>query len=106
MRAMKTFPAIIAAIVLLAGCAAPGAVVTSERLDRVRHGMTRDETLRLLGAPDETMRFAGTRTEAWDYRFMDPWGYFASFSVTFGPDGRVVSMLSNRLNDGGDHGSN
>jgi outer membrane protein assembly factor BamE (lipoprotein component of BamABCDE complex) len=105
MTAMKTLFAMVAACGLLAGCAT-GPVLTSERLDRMQPGMSQDETLRLLGPPDEKMRFSGARTEAWDYRFMDPWGYFASFSVTFGADGRVVSLLSTRLNDGGDHGSN
>ena len=103
---MKRTALAILAATLLAGCATSGPVITTERLDRVQPGMTMDETRRLLGAPDERMRFALTRTEAWDYRYQDPWGYLASFSVTFGPDGRAVSMLTNRLNDGGDHGSN
>lgn len=100
---MRTF-ALLALVATLAGCA--GYAPVGEQFDAMRAGMTRDETLRLLGAPAERMRFPATRTEAWDYHYMDPWGYIAMYSVTFGPDGRVESLLSTRLNDGGDHGSN
>lgn len=105
MKTMKAI-AILALAAALAGCAAPGSVLTGERLEAMRQGMTRDETLRLLGSPDERMRFPATRTEAWDYHYTDPWGYIALYSVTFGPDGRIVSLLTTRLNDGGDHGTN
>lgn len=94
----------------LAGCAATGGplehrpALNDDRLGLVRYGMTRDDTLRLIGVPDERMRFPLSGTEAWDYRYQDSWGYFASFSVTFGPEGGVVGRISQRLNDGGDHG--
>jgi outer membrane protein assembly factor BamE (lipoprotein component of BamABCDE complex) len=71
---------------------------------RIQPGMTQDEVLRLLGRPDQTMRFPLSHTVAWDYRYYDTWGYMADFSVTFGPDGRAVSKISARINDGGDHG--
>lgn len=100
---MRPTLALLVAAALLAGCATPGSALTGGQLERLSQGMTREDTLRLLGAPDATMRFAPTRTEAWDYRYQDPWGYLADFSVTFGPDGRVVSMMSQRINDGGDH---
>ena len=86
---------------VLAGCAA-----TAPRdFDAVTAGMSRDDTLRILGKPDEAMRFPLTGTESWDWFYQDPWGYLASLSVTFGPDGRVGGKLTRRLNDGGDHGS-
>ena len=72
---------------------------------RVELGMTRDATQRLLGRPDETMRFPGTRSESWDYFYQDGFGYYSAYSVTFGPAGTVVAKLTRRLNDGGDHGS-
>ena len=50
------------------------------------------------------MRFPLSGNEAWDYLYVDTWGILASYSVTFGSDGRVVSKVSRRLNDGGDHG--
>ena len=70
---------------------------------QVARGMPESEVASLLGRPDETMSFPRSNTVAWDYRYYDTWGYLAVYSVTFGPDGRVVSTLSNRLNSGGDH---
>ena len=98
------------AALLLAGCAAGGvsaqrhAALTDDRVWQVRDDMTRDETVRLIGRPDDTMRFPLSRTEAWDYLYQDTWGYLATFSVTFDGQGRVVGRISRRLNDGGDHG--
>jgi outer membrane protein assembly factor BamE (lipoprotein component of BamABCDE complex) len=76
-----------------------------EQFAQVQIGMTRDDTLRLLGKPYETMRFPMSGNEAWDYLYQDSWGYMASYGVTFGPDGHVASKISRRLNDGGNHGS-
>jgi outer membrane protein assembly factor BamE (lipoprotein component of BamABCDE complex) len=95
-------------VALLAGCAGGairlGEVHTADQLARIHAGMTRDEVLGIAGPPDSTMPFSASRTESWDYRYYDPWGYLALFSVTFGSDGRAVSTISARLNDGGDHG--
>ena len=55
--------------------------------------------------PDEVMPFPLSRTESWDYFYMDTWGFYSAYSVTFGADGRVFSKMARRLNDGGDHGS-
>ena len=94
----------------LASCAgsalvAPTPPPTVEQFALVQLGMTRDDTLRILGKPYETMRFPLSGNEAWDYLYQDPWGYTASYGVTFGPDGHVASKISRRLTDGGDHGS-
>jgi len=93
----------------LASCAgsalvAPDPLPTAEQLALVQPGMTKDDTLRILGKPYQAMRFALSGDEAWDYLYHDPWGYSASYGVTFGPDGRVASKISVRF-DGGDHGS-
>jgi outer membrane protein assembly factor BamE (lipoprotein component of BamABCDE complex) len=100
----------LAVAIALASCANSALVarnppLTAEQLAQVQVGMTRDDTLRLLGKPYETMRFPMSGNEAWDYPYQDPWGYMASYGVTFGPDGHVVSKISRRLSDGGDHGS-
>ena len=96
----------MAALSLLAACAVPGtgaAVRTDATFAHVASGMPQPEVAQMLGPPDETMRFPLSNSEAWDYRYYDTWGYMAIFSVTFGPDGRVVSTISNRINSGGDH---
>lgn len=107
---MRPTQSLLLFALVMAGCAISGGqsaqrpALDDERLGRVGLGMTRDDALRLIGAPDERMKFPLSGTEAWDYRYQDAWGYFAVFSVTFAPDGRVVGRISQRLNDGGDHG--
>ena len=88
----------------LAGCAAlpPDPPRSDEIFNGIRLGMTEREVERLLGRPDQTMRFS-PQAIAWDYRYMDTWGYFAVFSVTFDAQGVAVGRLSWRTNDGGDH---
>jgi outer membrane protein assembly factor BamE (lipoprotein component of BamABCDE complex) len=72
-------------------------VLNDDTFFQIRAGMTRDEVLRMIGPPGETMSFARSRTVAWDYRFVDTWGYRAIFSVTFDENGVVVSKFSRRL---------
>ena len=91
---------------LLAGCATLGDGRTPGEADfaRVHLGMTRDETLRTLGKPMESMKFPRSATEAWDYQYQDTWGFIARFAVIFGAEGTVVGTTTWRVNDGGDHG--
>ena len=114
---MKTLPtagALLPAcfLALLTACATgplaslSGPTRSDALFTQVARGMPEQDVAQLLGRPDETMRFPLSQSEAWDYRYYDTWGYLAIFSVTFGPDGRVVSTISNRVNSGGDHGSN
>ena len=60
-------------------------------------GMTRDEILRLIGPPGDTMTFSRSGQTAWDYRFVDVWGYVAIFSVSFDGRGIVVSKFTRRV---------
>jgi hypothetical protein len=101
---MKTL--IVTFVLFLAGCASlgDGRTPTESQLASVQVGMTRAETLALLGKPFETMRFPRTGTESLDYRYFDPWGYLTLYSVILGPQDTVVGKTSRRLNDGGDHG--
>ena len=92
----------LSAALLLPGCAAVMASNEPIRVtlvDRIQPGMTQDQVRAILGPPDETMPFRSGNL-AWDYRYTDTWGFLASFGVTFAPDGRVVSTISRRLNDG------
>jgi hypothetical protein len=63
----------------------------------IRPGLTKDDVLRLIGPPGETMAFPLSATTAWDYRYTDTWGYLSIFSVTFDRNGVVVSKISQRL---------
>jgi outer membrane protein assembly factor BamE (lipoprotein component of BamABCDE complex) len=97
---------------LLAAAAflAPGCTTTStstaqmsdKQFAAVKEGMTTDEVRSTLGAPKRTMAFPKSDKVAWDYEGTDTWGYMVEYSVTFSPDGRVVSKLARRLNDGGE----
>ena len=43
------------------------------------------------------MRFGLSNTYAWDWRYVDTWGYTAIFSVTFDAQDRVVSKITQRI---------
>jgi hypothetical protein len=63
----------------------------------IRPGLTERDILEMIGPPGEKMTFARSGTHAWDYRYIDSWGYPSVFSVTFDAGGRVVSKISRRL---------
>ena len=59
--------------------------------------MTEQDILRMIGPPGKTMPFPLSNTHAWDYRYVDTWGYTAVFSVTFDARGVVLSKLTTRI---------
>ena len=79
-------------------------MIGDQDLARIQEGMSREQTRQLLGAPAETMVFARSGTQSWDYVGQDAWGYMTQYSVIFGPQGTVVGKVTRRINDGGDHG--
>ncbi len=101
--------ATITSALLLAACAGfPGGNSPPRDdalFDHLRTGMTTDEVSRLLGRPDAATNFRNVQQVAWDYTYFDNFGYYSMYSVLFGPDGRVVGHVHQRLNDGGDHAS-
>ena len=101
MRRFSTLAA--AALLVLQGCAmAPAGPPrrTDAVFAHVQQGMTREEVMAITGPPDNTMPFPASRTDSWGYFYWDTWGYYCEYSVTFGPDGRVLSKISRRLNNG------
>lgn len=72
-------------------------VLTDDVFNRIRPGLTQQEVLEMIGPPGDTMHFSRSDTTAWDYRYMDTWGYLAIFSVTFDANGRVVSKITRRI---------
>lgn len=72
-------------------------VLTDDNFYRIQPGQTRDDVLRLIGPPLETMEFPRLHQVAWDYRYQDTWGYVAIFSVMFDEQGQVVGRHSRRL---------
>ena len=63
---------------------------------QIQRGMPASEVLARLGEPDRKMRFANTRTTAWDYHYRDTWGYDADFSVIVNDADLVASTVSVR----------
>ncbi len=76
---------------------AVNAVLNDDTFNRIRPGLTRDDILRMIGPPGETMGFSRTQTVAWDYRYQDTWGYPAIFSVIFNRNWIVVSKFTQRI---------
>jgi hypothetical protein len=77
-------------------------VLNDGTFNAIKPGMDRDDVLRMIGPPGDSMTFALSRQFAWDYRYIDSWGYTAIFSVSFDEKGTVVSKFSRRI--GQDHG--
>jgi hypothetical protein len=101
MRSWKLLPL----TVIAAACTSLAPQRSDDLFGRVQGGMTQHEVLGLAGAPDNTMSFPLSRHMSWGYFYFDTWGFYAEFSVTFSADGRAISKMSRRVNDGGDLGS-
>jgi hypothetical protein len=72
-------------------------VLKDDTFYRIRPGLTEQDILHMIGPPGETMHFARTDTTAWDYRYVDTWGYLAIFSVIFDNKAVVVSKVTRRI---------
>jgi hypothetical protein len=100
---LKRFSLLAAAALLVVNACvvAPGPPRrTDATFAQVEQGMTRDEVMAIAGPPDNTMPFPMSRTDSWGYFYWDDFGYFCEQSVTFGPDGLVLSKISRRVNEG------
>ena len=72
-------------------------VLTDDVFDALHAGMTENDVLATIGPPGHTMAFSLSNTHAWEYRYLDAWGYLAEFSVTFDANGVMVSKLKRRI---------
>jgi hypothetical protein len=72
-------------------------VLNDGTFNAIRPGLSEKDILRMIGPPSDTMHFSRSNTTAWDYRYVDTWGYVAIFSVTFDANGSVVSKFSRRI---------
>jgi outer membrane protein assembly factor BamE (lipoprotein component of BamABCDE complex) len=104
MRTLKLKLLLGAAALLASACASVPPPMNDGRFATVQAGMTDEQVRAALGPPEKVMKFPVSSNVAWDYQGTDTWGYMVDYSVTFGPDQRVVSKLARRINDGGDHG--
>jgi hypothetical protein len=104
---MTRLTALLASLLLLAACAAhaPFYKRNDPLFARIEVGMTQQQVDAITGPHDNEMPFPALHQTSWGYFYHDTWGYYCEFSVTFGPDGRVVSKFSRRINVGGDRTS-
>jgi hypothetical protein len=75
-------------------------VLNEDRFYRIVPGITRDDVLRLIGPPSETMDFPRLQQTSWEYRYQDTWGYTAFLSVMLDRQGIVVGRTTRRLDRG------
>lgn len=75
-------------------------VLDDDVFNRIRPGMTRDEVLRMIGPPSDSMEFPRMDQVSYEWRYMDTWRYIAIFSVNFDRGGIVVSKFTRRLERG------
>jgi len=72
--------------------------LTEDRFRQLAVGRSSgDDVLRLIGPPWRRIDFANKGQVAWDYRFRDPWGYLAEFSVMLDAQGVVADTVTVRL---------
>ena len=94
--------AVLVLCLLLQACVVSGPYRTrDDAFDRIQAGMTRDQVLAITGPPENTMPFPLSGTTSWGWYYWDRFGYYVEFSVTFAPDGLVLSKSYRRVNDGG-----
>jgi hypothetical protein len=74
-----------------------GQVLDDDHIYRITPGLTRDDILRLIGPPGQTDDFPRLDQTAWDYRYLDTWGYIAILSVMFDRNGIVVGRFTRRI---------
>jgi hypothetical protein len=80
-------------------CSAATAAPNEANFRNITAGMSAAEVLARIGPPSSKMRFAATRTTAWDYRFTDAWTYDSEFSVIVDDRGIVVSRFIGRTGE-------
>jgi hypothetical protein len=72
-------------------------VLSDGNFNRIRPGLTAAEILRLIGPPREKAHFERLGQTAWDYKFVDTWGYSSILSVMLDRDDVVVGKVTRRI---------
>jgi hypothetical protein len=102
-RTVAISPGVFTGLTYMADVDASGTVravrqaMAEENFQRIVPGMSREQVLRLIGPPLDSVDFTRQRETSWEYRFVDAWGYRAFFYVNFDPAGIVVSKLTRRI---------
>lgn len=72
-------------------------VLSDDTFNHIREGLTAEKVLRMIGPPREKAYFSNLGQTAWDYKFVDTWGYPAIFSVMVDRNNVVVGKVTRRL---------
>ena len=72
-------------------------VLSDGTFNAIRPGMTEAQVLQMIGPPREKGYFSNLQQTAWDWKYLDAWGYEAIFSVMFDKSGIVVSKFTKRI---------
>ncbi len=100
--AVVTVMTAIIVAALLGACSSTGSNpfltpgLNDERAKSIVIGMTPEAVEAAIGKPNQRIRFANLYATAWDYRYVDTFGYITEFSVMMADNGRVVETISSR----------
>ena len=72
-------------------------VLSDDVFNAIRPGLTGDEVLRMIGPPREKAYFDRLEQTAWDYKYVDAWGYPAILSVMLNRSDIVVGKVTRRI---------
>ncbi len=71
--------------------------LNDQRAQRISAGMSAADVEAAIGKPHQRVRFDNLRATAWDYRYIDTWGYLTEFAVMIDDAGRVRNIVSARV---------
>jgi outer membrane protein assembly factor BamE (lipoprotein component of BamABCDE complex) len=71
--------------------------ITDATVASVQVDMNVAQLQALLGQPYQRIRFDNLRATAWDYRFVDTWGYLVELAVMVDDQGKVINKISKRV---------
>ena len=72
-------------------------VLSDDTFNRIRPGLTGDDVLRMIGPPREKAVFERLGQTAWDYKYVDTWGYGSILSVMLDRNNVVVGKVTRRI---------
>ncbi len=72
-------------------------VLSDDTFNAIRPGLTGDDVLRMIGPPREKAFFSRLGQTAWDYKYVDTWGYPSIFSVMLDQNNVVVGKVTRRI---------
>ena len=76
-------------------------VLAPHNFEKIRPGMDEEQVRRMLGKPAKVTTYQLKQETDWDWNYIDPPTRDMEFTVTFGPDGRVLRSVGREKLHGG-----